>query len=277
MNKFQVIQPSAQLAPYVKQYWFLTLDNIAPSCQRLVPLGCAALCIHRGNRTYSSNKKDYLPQSYFYGIVTSHTDLTFSGYIDFICIIFQPTGTNALFKVPLDELKDSYVSLDELSDTKLLSLKQQLSATTDNSACTKLIEQYLLHRIYQINTYEDKRMHTVINAICKGENNMNRLAETACLSYKQFKRIFWENVGTNPKDYLRIMRFQKLHHLLQIHADMTLEQLASECDYYDKSHLIKEVKDFSGFTPTELIETCESIYSDYHSLFRSAFIDLSYK
>lgn len=277
MNKFQIIQPSAQLAPYIKQYWFLTLDNLTSSCQRLVPLGYSALCIHRGNRTYSSNKKDYLPQSYFYGIATRHTDLTFSGYIDFICIIFQPTGTSALFKIPLDELKDSYASLNDLNDAELLSLKQQLKATTDNSVCAGLIEQYLLHRIYQINTYEDKRINTVINAICKGENDINRLAETACLSYKQFKRIFGKSVGTNPKDYLRIIRFQKLHHLLQIHADMTLEQLAYECGYYDKSHLIKEVKDFSGFTPTELIEACEPIYSDYHSLFRSAFIDLSYK
>lgn len=277
MNKFKVIQPSALLAPYVKQYWFLKMEDIAPSSQRLVPLGCVALSFHRGNRTYSSLNGDYFPQSYLKGITTNYTNLTFSGHIDFICIIFQPTGAKAFFDIPLYEINNSYLSLDILNDSELLKLEQQLNDTTNDLRCIHYIEQFLFHRISQLDNYEDKRINTVINSIHKGENNIDHLAETSCLSYKQFKRLFSESTGAKPKDYLRIMRFQKLHHLFQIHTDMTLEQLAYECGYYDKSHLIKEVKAFSGFTPAELIEACEPIYSDYHKLFRSAFIDLTYK
>jgi len=277
MDKFQVIQPSVLLAPYVKQYWFLTMENVVQSSQRLVPLGCTSLSFHRGNRTYSSLEDGYLPQSYLYGITTDYTNLVFSGYIDFICIIFQPAGAKAFFKMPLNELNNSYVSLDTLNDSELLKLEQRLDETTDDLACVKLIEQFLIHRIYQLDKYNDKRINAVINSICNGEMNVDRLAETACLSYKQFKRVFTENIGVNPKNFLQIARFQKLHHLLQLHTNMTLPELADECNYYDKSHLVKELKNFSGFTPAELLEACEPVYSGYHGLFRSTFIDLPSK
>lgn len=277
MNKFKVIQPSASLTPYVKQYWFLTMENITLCSQRLVPLGCTALCFHRGNRIYSSSNGDYLPQSYLYGIATDYTNLAFSGYIDFICIVFQPTGIKAFFKTPLHETNSSYLPLDILNNPELLELEQQLNDATDDLQYVRLIEHFLLLCISQSDNYEDKRINAVINSINRGESNIDRLAEISCLSYKQFKRLFAEHIGTNPKDFLRIMRFQKLHYLLQTHTDMTLEQLAYECGYYDKSHLIKEVKNFSGFSPADLIDVCEPTYSDYHGLFRSAFIDLSYK
>lgn len=274
MNKFRAIYPSVLLAPYIQQYWFVTMDNIVQGSQRLVPLGCAALSIHRGNRTYSSAGNDYLPLSYLYGIATRHTNLTFSGYVDFICIIFQPTGAKAFFKIPINELSNGYISLDTLNDSDLIQLEQHLGESTDDSICIKLIEQFLINRLYLLNSDEDRRMKAMLQSICNGEGDVNRLAATACLSYKQFKRIFTENIGVNPKEFLQITRFQKLHHLLQLHTEMTLAHLADECGYYDKSHLIKEVREFSGFTPGELAKACEPIYSDYHSLFRSAFIDL---
>lgn len=274
MDKFQVIQPSGLLAPYVKQYWFLTMENVGQVSQRLVPFGCAALSFHRGHRTYLSHN-DYLPQSFLHGIATSYTDITFSGNIDFVCIVFQSAGANAFFKLPLYELNNSYASLDTLNDPELYELGQQLYGISDNNVCVGVIEQFLLRRIHTLNRYEDKRIGTVINAIRNGETNTERLAQTACLSYKQFKRIFTEKTGIRPKEFLQIKRFQRLHHLLQQHTEMTVNELAFECDYYDKSHLIRELKDFSGFTPTGLSKACDSLYSDYHALFRSAFVDLT--
>lgn len=277
MDRFKVIQPSVLLAPYVKQYWFLRMEDVVQSSQRLVPFGCMVLSFHRGNCSYSSLAKDLLPKSHLYGITTGYTDLVFSGTIDFICIVFKPMGANLFFKMPLNELNNSYASLDVLSDPDLLELEQRLNEATDDPACVGLIEQFLISRIYRLDKQEDKRISTVINSICNGDTNVNHLAQTACLCYKQFKRLFLENIGTNPKNFLQIVRFQRLHRFLQLHTDMTVAELASECGYYDKSHLIKELKDFSGFTPAELMRACDSTYSEYHRMFRSAFIDLPFE
>lgn len=275
MNSFQIIQPSMLLAPYVKQYWFLTMKNVEQISQRLVPFGCTALSFYRSNRTYSLFEEDYLPQSHLYGVATDYMDITFSGDIDLICVIFQPMGAKAFFKMPLSELSSSYVSLDDLGDSELRHLECQLNESSDDWVCIGMIEQFLFQRLYRLNQYNQRRINAVIHSINNGESNVSRLAESVCLGYKQFKRIFTETIGVNPKDYMKINRFQKLHCLLQQHTDKTIEQLADEFGYYDKSHLIKELREFSGFTPTELQETCDVVYSDYHALFRSAFVDLS--
>lgn len=274
MDWFKVIQPSVLLAPYVKQYWFLRMEEVVQSSQRLVPFGCMVLSFHRGNRTYSSQAKGFLPESHLYGMTTGYTDLVFSGTVDLICIVFKPAGANLFFKMPLYELNNSYASLDALSDPDWLELEQRLNEATDDPACVGLIEQFLISRIYRLDKQEDKRISAVIDSICSGDTDVNRLAQTACLCYKQFKRLFLENIGINPKDFLQIVRFQKLHRFLQLHTDMTVAELACECGYYDKSHLIKELKDFSGFTPAGLMRACDPTYSEYHGAFRSAFVDL---
>ena len=274
MNKFKVIQPSVLLVPYVKQYWFLRMEDVVRSSQRLVPLGCVVLSFHRGNFTYSSQEKDYLPRSHFYGITADYTDLVFSGCVDFISIVFQPAGTSRFFKIPPVEWKDRPVPLDALEDPELLYLEQCLNETTDDLSCVDLIEKFLFRRMYRLDKEDDKRIHAVIDSIRQGNADIDSLAQTACLCHKQFRRVFCEKIGANPKDFLQIMRFQKLHHLMQLHTGMTLTELAYECGYYDKSHLVKELKDFSGFTPAQLSNACEPVYSGYHGLFRSAFIDL---
>ena len=103
-----------------------------------------------------------------------------------------------------------------------------------------------------------------MQSIYCGIQNIDRLAQTACLEYKQFKRIFADYVGANPKDYLRVIRFQKALHTLQIQPNISFTQLSYECGYYDQAHFIKEFKQFSGYTPTEYMTVCNP-YSDFFS------------
>ena len=93
---------------------------------------------------------------------------------------------------------------------------------------------------------------------------IHNLAQTACLSDKQFNRVFHEYVGTTPKEFIRIVRLQRALYTLQTQPDINFAQLAYECGYYDQSHLIKEFKAFSGYTPGEYLALCAP-YSDYFS------------
>jgi AraC-like DNA-binding protein len=52
--------------------------------------------------------------------------------------------------------------------------------------------------------------------------------------------------------------------VLQFNPHIDLTQLAFECGFYDQSHLIKEFKTFSGYTPAEYLAVCNP-YSDYFS------------
>ena len=271
MDKFQVIPPSVLLAPYVRQYWFLSMENVEQGTQRLIPFGCVSLIFHRVQES-DSLINGMLPESCLFGQSTAYLNLVYSGTIHFISVVFQPAGASAFFKTPLKELYNQHISIRALEDPPLAELEKRLMDISDNERCVRLIEEFLLKRMGQLEENKYKRWGAVMESIHRRPSDIPTLAQTACLSYKQFKRVFKDYIGINPKDFLRISRFQKASHQLQIQAQTTLTQIADECGYYDISHLIKEFKEFSGYTPGEFLSVCGP-YSGYHALFRSAFMD----
>jgi AraC-like DNA-binding protein len=262
MDRFQIIQPSALLAPYVKHYWFMTINSEKQAFERIIPTGMICLMFHRGERIFSLSKNQFQSHAFLSGLNTAYSDLSYQGKIDMISVEFRPAGAKAFFKIPMMELNERSINIDALNDAKLLDLEKRLSETADSKTCVFLIEQFLHKRIHQLEAYNLKRMNAVIHAIYSGQQNIETLAQTACLGYKQFKRIFTDYVGANPKDYLRVVRFQKSLHTLQTQPNINLAQLAYDCGYFDQAHFIKDFKQFSGYTPTEYITICTP-HSDF--------------
>jgi len=275
MDQFQVIQPSKLLVPYIKQYWFLRVDSVAQGSQRAIPAGSMGLAFNRGERMYVSFDNSLLPRSYLFGQSVKYVDTCF-GKLDLIIVVFQPIGAKAFFRMPMNELNGRSIAIDALSDPQIPELEDRLMSTPDNQACAHRIEEFLLKRLSQVEECNFKRLASVVRSVHYGESNISTLADTACLSYKQFKRIFAEYAGLNPKEFLQISRFTKATHMLQTQPAISLNELVYECGYYDRSHLIKNFKTFSGYTPTEFLANSDP-YSDDRSLFQSFFIDTKYQ
>ncbi len=264
MESFQIISPSAWLAPYVKHYWFMTTHNAEQASQRIIPTGMICLIFHRGARTFSSSENRQQPQAFVGGLGNAYADLSYFGRVNMISVEFKPAGAKAFFNIPMIELKGQSVSINDLSDLQLTELEDRLADTTDPRSCVFLIEQFLHKRFYRQAAYNLKRINAVMQSIYNGQQRIDLLAQTACLGYKQFKRVFAEYVGANPKDYLRVVRFQRALYVLQTRKVTNLTQLTYECGFYDQAHLIKEFKQFSGYTPTEYLAVCAPC-SDFFS------------
>lgn len=273
MERFQSIQPSSPLAPYIRQYWFITADASKQRSQRVIPAGSIGLTFSRETQVYLPGEVGLLPRSYISGQSTRYTDINFKA-LDSIIIVFQPIGGRLFFRMPMNELRNNIISINALSDSRILELEERLMNTIDNTTCVRYIEDFLMKSFHPIQEYNYKRLASVIGMINQGESDIWKLSQTACLSYKQFKRIFAEYTGLNPKDYLQITRFSKASHLLQVQPKIGISELADDCGYYDKSHLIKDFKTFSGYTPMEFLSNSDS-YSDIMALFRSFFIEVN--
>ena len=79
------------------------------------------------------------------------------------------------------------------------------------------------------------------------------LSEHVGLSARRFTRLFTLEVGLTPKLYARIKRFERM---LRLHAGRRCadwSEVAQHCGYFDQSHLIRDCKSLSGFTPSELV------------------------
>ncbi len=264
MEEFQVKKPSPLLAPYVKQYWFLKTSDLTQPNQRIIPTGSTSIVFHRASLMLSTSQGSLQPQAFISGQSVGYTDLVQTGAVDMICVVFQPHGAKAFFSMPISEFHDATIAVNDMSDVALRELQDQLLYANSNQQCVNLIEEYLYQRLSINKGYNYQRMAAAIQAVTLGENSIDKLSQICCLSYKQFKRIFSEYVGANPKDFLRIIRFQRALYTLQCQPQISLAQLAYECGFYDQSHLIKEFKIFSGYTPSEYVAACAP-YSDYFS------------
>lgn len=266
MESFKVIQPSAVLLPYVQRYWILRTDNTTQSGQRIIPNGCMELMFNIGDDIRFRSANSFQPPSYIKGQNSNYYDLFPSGKVHLISVSFTPFGGKAFFEMPLYTFNNECIDIRDIGDLLLKDLAESISDNVeDECTCIKRIENFLLSRFTPLKNYNQQRLSAVIETINKSKTvDIKLLAEISCLSYRQFIRVFTDHVGINPKEYLRIVRFQKALYTLQCHPDISSIDLAFRCGFYDQSHLINEFKNLSGYTPLEYPTLCEP-RSDYFS------------
>ena len=233
MQSFQIIKPVPVLSPYIRHYWILQDDAAVPVSERTLPIGCMQLVFHKGKQLFLQNDSKLQPQSFICGQSVGFSDVLSTGRIEMITVVFQPYAAKALLHIPVHLFHGKDVAMDEVEDVELSDLAKQVTDTSDNIVCIRLIEQFFLRRLYAFSGYNLKRMSAVFQEI-------------------------------NPKEYLRIVRMQRALFLLQQDATLPFAQVAYECGYSDQSHMIKEFKLFSGYTPAEYLSVCAP-YSDYFS------------
>jgi AraC-like DNA-binding protein len=61
-------------------------------------------------------------------------------------------------------------------------------------------------------------------------------------------------VGTAPKTYARLVRFNALLAYLKHHTAADWADVAGRFGYYDQAHFARELRRFTGATPTEFLE-----------------------
>ena len=61
MQSFQLIKPCFALAPYIRHYWILQDDSIAPVSERTLPIGCMQLVFHKGKQLFLQNDSKLQP------------------------------------------------------------------------------------------------------------------------------------------------------------------------------------------------------------------------
>lgn len=250
------------LAPYVRHYWLLKTTGAQVASARTVPTGMMNLIFHRGSRLLSVRENEFHPRAFFSGQEKTFADLQYHGGIDMIAVVFNPAGAKAFFSLPLNKTAGLRLSADDLEDKELSELENRLTCIEDDKLCLRLIEQFLIKRLTRLAEPNLKRIETAVRLINSGQNDIARLAGTTCLSTKQFCRIFSGHIGINPKEFSRTVRFQRALHILENNQAISFTALAYECGYFDQSHMIREFKYLSGYTPGEYLAACTP-HSDY--------------
>ncbi len=256
--------PSENLKPFIKQYWALEniLQNEKICIQRIVPCGLPELFFYTTPVPKVDDSNKIFPEKLFIsGQQKGHYDILIKKEISLFSVIFQPEGLKQFFNLPVNQLCNLNVSLHDIDKKLYQDIECRLSEAVSFENKVKIIELYfsaLLEKNYH--DYEFKRVQHVMNCIRKSHGNtkIDLLASEACLSRKQFERIFSESIGESPKQYLNTVRFQYAIHKKSQNKNLTITELAYECGYFDQAHFINEFKTMSGLTPKQFFAEGDS-------------------
>ena len=86
MQSFQLIKPCFALAPYIRHYWILQDDSIAPVSERTLPVGCMQLVFHKGKQLLLLGESELQPQSFISGQSVGFSDVMSTGRIEMILL-----------------------------------------------------------------------------------------------------------------------------------------------------------------------------------------------
>ena len=262
---FRYILPGAQLQPFIRYYWILNTNEDIDTLT--FPIGCPQLIFHRWSRFYIPEFKTEQARFSISGQVNFPARIQSSGDVETIVVVFHPHAIGTMFNIPVSSFYNQEIDGYSLGDKSLNILADDVLNADDAAEAIKIIEKWLLSRLEDTAIYNFKRVGISLKHLFLDNTiNVESMAQLACLSRKQFERVFFNAIGMKPKEYSNVARFQKSLWLMQ-NGNRDFADIAYSCGYSDQSHSIRECRRYSGTTPAELLKI-QPVYSD---LFASPF------
>jgi len=184
------------------------------------------------------------------GIFDTYKVFRNSDNIGTVLVYFSEAGFAHFSSLPANELSGLVVSLDDIFEkSKVDETKEKLAAVSTDRQRIKIVEQFLLSQLRDIRT--DKLIVEAVKLIYQsgGTIRIKELHEKLFISQSPFEKRFRKIVGTNPKKFASIIRFNSV--LEGLDPARPLTDICYENNFFDQAHFIKDFRQFTGETPEQ--------------------------
>lgn len=233
---YREFEPDLRLKDYIKSYWYFNIRTNSIKPFDILPDGYFdLLVVIKENRIVSTQLT---------GIWSKSISISYSENTEVFGIRFKPLSIGGLFKFNIKE------TLDDSQNVMLkdFDLNEQILIDSLNGFPEFLVN-YLDKQFLQLlpNNISDRRLKKCFELIDTSVGNItvDEISKTIGLSSRQLHRLVNNMIGIGIKDYSKIVRFKKsLRDVKNNKSDYFY--------YYDQSHYIREIKQFTGITPEKL-------------------------
>lgn len=264
----RIIQPTEALRPYIYRYVFVradgSTDTMTPPSddlrfvngrhvQPLLPNYGSFIFVRNAVVEVSGKQSD---EMLLLGANQTMLGLTtVSGWFEGMLLDFQPGGMHALLGIDLQQLAGQVLSVSECADDGLKYCDCIFQTTLQAESIAPLLDAFFLGRLPKSEDLNYTRIGRVVEACdqAKGAITAAEMASVACLSERQFLRIFRRYVGISPKQFIRLRRF---HRTLQDMQQQSAQGITTDLldtvlrhGYYDLSHAALEFQQMGCVSP----------------------------
>jgi AraC-like DNA-binding protein len=165
-----------------------------------------------------------------------------------------PIGAHLVFGVPMSELRNRVVALEDLLGVWGRRLTDELEDAPSWENRFALLDERIADRIATARASCDGIAWAWLELVRAGGNlSVGVLAQELGWSHRRLIARFREQVGIPPKKVARLLRFERVIETLDRSGGVGFAEAAYRCGYYDQAHLIRDFHEFAGTTPTELV------------------------
>jgi AraC-like DNA-binding protein len=259
-----VYQPQGALARFVEYFWTFEWGHGEPGqTLKMFATGVSGILFqhHDGRPALGSTVQGHpvrnggCPTSFVYGKRTRPSQTFAKGPFGLTGVVFKPQGLSTLLNSHPMQFNDGSVELNEFSRENVS--EQLLDARSHRERVARLSD-FLRAHVDDAGS-EDVLVTESLQLIQKGIRSIRvpQLLKSLNMSERQFERRFVRAIGVSPHQYIRIVRFREALRLIRGRQFERLSDVAYDLSYVDQSHFIKDIKAFSGYTPTGLVQTVQ--------------------
>lgn len=229
-------------------------------CERVVPVGNIQLMFHYKKPFkvhHPDNNHIEQPRSIITGLNNTYSDVSTQGEAGVVFIEFYPAEACHFFDFPLNDIENQSINLTDIFNSEIKEVEELIQSKESFEEKVKVVEGFLLKRFMQIPSHEYKILKEGVKIIkeYKGQIKAASLSDKLSVTTKSLERKFSKYIGTTPKQFIKLIRFQEILSDLSYN---NLTEYACKNGYFDQSHFIRDFKAYSGLTPREfLIRHCK--------------------
>ncbi len=205
----------------------------------------------------TTDKEALKPISFIYGPRTELGTMYYkAGPWSAVQVILETHALKALLGINPIPLVNGAIELDKVAGD---SINIQLIRANNEYEQIDILISFLLYQ----NRYERVRDEMIEDSLRLIHSNIGTitkrmLLEEAKISERQFEKRFVQTVGVSPHLYIRIKRFNEAIKLMKTGNFERLTDVAHALNFFDQSHFIRDLKEFSGITPTGIFQKVEN-------------------
>jgi AraC-like DNA-binding protein len=252
---YEECPPHPALRPFVRTYWTLTgaASELAP--QPVLPDGCTELIIHRARPFWRHDANGGATRQHarlFVGQLQAPVVIAPDGGADIVAIRFEPFGAFAVFGSGQDRIADNIVEADAIGERWLTRAMHEAERADSAIASLRRLESALVARLERRDAPRvDPRVTAAVHRLISTDGNarIDDVAARAGTSARHLERLFQQQVGTSPKRFARVLRFQATAGRVLSAPETALAEVSAESGYFDQAHMIRDFVTFAGQTP----------------------------
>ncbi|MCB1691147.1 MAG: AraC family transcriptional regulator [Pseudomonadales bacterium] len=252
-------EPAGQLSAFVEAFIYYKGFMPDHSVERVVPDGSAYLIFELdGIPRHLFDNETLTPiatfrRAWVSGVQSRYISISAHENSEMFVVKFRIGGARPLLGRDASEWTDRVVPAEDILDNVATVLRDQLLAAESPQEKFGKAAAWLENLLDESSTV-DPMVSDMVTAIQGNQSaSLKSLVDNSGLSQKQLIHRFRVTVGTTPKTFQRIMRFNEILPLIMERQSVSWNRICADCDYYDQSHFIREFREFCGYNPREFL------------------------